>query len=86
MWTQKSASDAYWRAEQSLQQGAYEEALRDFALLLRPDPDAYPFFRGFQCSYVILGAKRLARVYPQAIDIVDEWQRNNPGLCEGLER
>lgn len=58
--------------------GKYEDALRDFNLLLKPDPDAYMFFVGYQHSYVILGVQRLAVVYPPAQAVVDEWLKNNP--------
>ena len=78
MWTESSASATLSRAMRNTMDGTYEDALRNFELLLKPDPDAYRFFEIYQHSYVILGATRLADIYPQARPIVEEWIRRNP--------
>ncbi len=78
MWTVQSAAAAFSRAMRNTTEGKYEDALRDFERLLEPAPKAYQFFLAYQHSYVILGAKDLATLYPPAQIVVDEWLKNNP--------
>lgn len=85
MWTSDSASDACSLARKNFAMGNFEDALKGFDSLLRADPEDYPFFLGFQCSYVLQGAQRLAEVYTPAMAVVDKWKSRNAGLVEQLE-
>ena len=85
MWTSDSASKAFYLAQNNCEMGNYEEALKEFDSLLKADPEDYAFFKGFQCSYVLQGAQRLAEVYPPATAIVDEWKSRNAELVDQLE-
>ncbi len=85
MWSQEAASDTLWGAHRNMACEAYEEALADLEQLLQPAPGAYEFFQGFQLSYVRLGLKQLAEVYPPARAVLEKWEQENRAMIDEIE-